>query len=84
MLYIFKYHISKQVEWYGHMLVPEEWKDIMSASLDGECKTVPDASGRKLVLLGKPTSKQSVKWLSDMIEFMYAFGSLHNVRWSRG
>ena len=73
--------ISKQVEWYGHKLTQDEWKDVLSASLFEEA-TVPAISGRKMVLLGKATSKFTVRQMADMIEFMYMFGTQENVRWS--
>jgi len=73
--------ISKQVEWYGQWLGSEEWKDVLSASLFEET-TVPAVNSRKMVLLGKSTSKFSIAKMTDMIEFMYAFGAEYGVRWS--
>lgn len=73
--------ISKQVEWHGHSLTQDEWKDVLSASLFEET-TVPAVSGRKMVLLGKATSKFTVSQMTDMIEFMYMFGTQESVRWS--
>lgn len=73
--------ISKQVEWYGMYLQPEEWKDVLSASLFNE-KMVPAIGDRKMVLLGKRTSFFTVARMAEMIEFMYVFGAEHNVRWS--
>lgn len=73
--------ISKQVEWYGQNLSRDEWKDVLSASLFEET-TVPAVNGRKMVLLGKATSKFTVSQMTDMIEFMYAFGTQEAVRWS--
>ncbi len=73
--------ISKQVEWYGQHLSSEEWKDVLSASLFDEIM-VPAINSRKMVLLGRSTSKFSVSKMTDMIEFMYAFGAEQQVRWS--
>ncbi len=73
--------ISKQVEWYGQHLSSEEWKDVLSASLFDEIM-VPAVNSRKMVLLGRSTSKFSVSKMTDMIEFMYAFGAEQQVRWS--
>ena len=36
--------VSKQVNWYGQKLTPEEWKDVFSASLKGQ-KAVPGIIG---------------------------------------
>lgn len=73
--------IAKQVEWYGQTLSQDEWKDVLSASLFEET-TVPAINSRKMVLLGKATSKFTVSQMTDMIEFMYAFGAQESVRWS--
>lgn len=66
--------LSKQVDWYGQRLSSEEWKDVLSASLF-QLTTVPSIDGRKMVLLGKATSKFTISQMSDMIEFMFAFGA---------
>lgn len=36
--------ISEQVDWYGHRLTDEDWKDIFTASLRGE-RVVPGIDG---------------------------------------
>lgn len=73
--------ISKQVEWHGMKLKPEEWKDMFSASLKQQ-KVVPGIDGGGFVVVGMSTKKMSKKVFSDLIEIIYAFGSERCVRWS--
>ena len=74
--------ISKQVEWYGEKLSPENWKDMVTAALKRQ-KVVPGIEGG-FVALGKSTSKMSIKEMIDVIDFAYAFGAdpEHPVKWT--
>jgi hypothetical protein len=74
--------ISKQVDWYGEKLTPENWKDMITAALKRQ-KVVPGIEGG-FVALGQRTSKMSIKEMIDVIEFAYAFGGdpEHPVKWS--
>ena len=77
--------ISKQVEWplngVTQKLSPEDWKDILSASLQQENRIAQGVRGG-FVMLGQRTSRMSVRQMSELVEFMYAFGAEHEVRWS--
>lgn len=77
--------ISGQVKWpvngSDQRLTPEEWKIILSAGLESEQRIAQGINGG-FVMLGKSTSKQSIKWMSSMIELIYAFGSERGVLWS--
>ena len=70
--------ISKQVEWYGMMLLDHEWKDIFTASLKKQ-KVAPGLDGG-FVVLGARTSEMKVKEMIDMITLMQAFGVEKNVK----
>lgn len=70
--------ISKQVEWYGKKLTPEDWKHIFTSSLR-KLEVVPNLDGSGFVALGLSTSKMSKRELSDLLELIYAFGSERNV-----
>jgi hypothetical protein len=71
--------ISRQVEWHGQMLSPEEWKDVFSASL-GYTRIVPGLDGQ-FVQLGARTSRMSKARMSELVELMFAFGAEYDVRW---
>lgn len=70
--------LSKQVEWYGHWLTADEWKDVLTAALRKE-KVVPGINGG-FVVLGQRTSKMGKKEFSELIELIYAFGAQQGVR----
>ena len=73
--------VSKQVEWYGQMLSPEDWKHIFTSSLLKQ-RAVPGLDGG-IVVLGQSTSRMSKRLFSNLIELIYAFGTEHEVVWSQ-
>ena len=72
--------ISKQVEWYGHRLTPDEWKDVFSASLK-RTKVVPGLDGG-FVVCGQSTSKMTIAEMCEMQGLMEAFGAQKGVRFT--
>lgn len=74
--------LAKQVNWYGLKLSSEDWKDVLSASLRKEIRTVPNIDGNGLVVLGMRTSQMTIGQMNEMIEYMYAFGASKEVKWS--
>ena len=72
--------ISRQVEWYGQHLTPEEWKDIFTAAMK-RLKVVPGLDGG-FVVVGAHTSTMTVKEMVDLQEMMAAFGAERGVVWS--
>lgn len=73
--------VSRQVEWHGHKLSNEEWKDFFTASLKQQ-KVVPNMDGTGFVVIGMSTSVMSKRMFIDLIDLIYAFGSDHGVVWS--
>lgn len=72
--------VSKQVDWYGRKLTPEEWKHVFSASLSKQ-DVVPGIDGG-FVVLGKSTSKMTKGEMSELQELMHAFGAQKGVRFT--
>lgn len=72
--------VSRQVEWYGQKLTPEEWKDVFTAALKKQ-RAVPGIDGG-FVILGAHTSRMTIRELSELVELVYAFGADHDVKWS--
>ncbi len=72
--------ISRQVEWYGKKLTPENWKDVFSASLKKQ-DVVPGLDSG-FVVLGQSTSKMTIKEMTDLQDLMGAFGADKGVEWS--
>lgn len=72
--------ISAQVDWYGHKLTSEEWKDVFSASLK-RTKVVPGLDGG-FVVCGQSTSKMTKAEMCELQELMEAFGAEKGVRFA--
>ena len=72
--------ISKQVDWYGRKLSPEEWKHVFSAALKKQ-DVVPGLDGG-FVVLGLSTSKMTKAEMGDLQTLMEAFGADKGVRFT--
>ena len=72
--------ISRQVDWYGHKLTPDEWKDVFSAAMK-RTKVVPGLDGG-FVVCGQSTSKMTRAEMSEMQALMEAFGAEKGVRFA--
>lgn len=70
--------ISKQVNWYGHKLSPDDWKHVLSATLRKQ-KAVPGIDGG-FVVVGLSTSQMTIAEMSEMIELAHAFGADQGVK----
>ena len=72
--------ISKQVDWYGRKLTPEDWKHVLSASLKKQ-DAVPGIDGG-FVVLGLSTSKMTKGEMADLQTLIEAFGAQQGVKFS--
>ena len=72
--------ISKQVDWYGRKLTPDDWKHVFSAALKKQ-DVVPGLDGG-FVVLGLSTSKMTKAEMCDLQTLMEAFGAEKGVRFS--
>lgn len=72
--------ISRQVEWYGEKLTPENWKDLFTACLKKQRSVVGIEGG--FVVLGARTSRMSKEEMSDLLELMHAFATERDVKLS--
>lgn len=73
--------ISKQVDWYGKKLSPEDWKHVFSSSLR-KLDVVPNLDGTGFIALGLSTSKMTRAEMCDMQTLMEAFGAEKGVRFT--
>jgi hypothetical protein len=73
--------IADQVVWHGLKLSPDDWKDMLTASLK-KARSVPNIEGNGFVILGLHTSAMTVSEMSDLISLMEAFGAEKGVRFS--
>lgn len=73
--------VSRQVEWYGKKLDPEDFKHIFTASLR-KLSVVPNIDGTGFVALGLSTSRMSKRELGDLMDLIAAFGAERGVQWT--
>ena len=72
--------VSRQVDWYGRKLSPQEWKDVFTAAMKKQ-DVVPGIEGG-FVVLGRSTSNMTKSEMNDLQEIISAFGAQHDVKWS--
>lgn len=70
--------ISEQVDWHGHRLTTEEWKDVFSAALK-RTKVVPGLDGG-FVVCGQATSRMTKAEMAELQTLMEAFGAEREVK----
>lgn len=77
--------LSRQVQWTVNgkqeTLSPDDWKNVITASLTEENRMALGINGG-FVMLGKSTSRMTIKEMTEVIEFAHAFGAERGVRWS--
>jgi hypothetical protein len=60
------------------LIEAEDWKDILTATFQGDFNRVARWEGR-FIILGVRTRKQTTKWFSDWLEFLNAAAVEHGV-----
>jgi hypothetical protein len=77
--------LSEQLQWPvdGELqwLSKEDWKVIISAGLKRHQRIAKGIEGG-FVMLGEHTSQMKMKDFADMITLMFAFGALHDIKWT--
>lgn len=72
--------LSRQVVWHGQKLTDAEWKDVCSAALKRQ-KVVPGIEGG-FVVIGSSTSRMTVAEMTEMLDFIEAFGAQQGVQFA--
>ena len=65
---------ATQLDWYGEKLTPEDWKDMLTASLR-KSRVVPGIDRGTMVALGLSTSSMTVREFSALMLLMEAFAA---------
>ena len=65
----------------GRMHIPEVWKCIFMAALGHEVKFEMGLDNQPFPI-GFRTSRLTKPEMSDLIEFIYAYASKHDIKWS--
>lgn len=60
---------------------PDDWKAILMNACGWECQFIEGLDGRPFPQ-GLKSSQLSKSQMSSLIEFMFAFGAEHGIRWS--
>lgn len=71
--------VSRQLEWHGQKLRPDDWKILFLDALKRETRAVPNLDGSGVVDLSRSSSDLSKHEMSDMIDLIAAFGAEHGV-----
>ena len=71
--------LARQVEWHGQHLTADDWKAMCTAALKRQ-RVVPGLDGG-FVVLGKRTSRMTRPEMTELIDFVHAFGAQHGVCW---
>ena len=77
--------LANQVQWPVDgslkLLIPDDWKHIMTAGLKKDQRVAAGIDGG-FVILGQHTHKMTKAEMTDLIELILAFGNERNVKWS--
>ena len=71
--------ISRQVEYHGLKLPPEDWKVLFMDALNREARMVPNMDGDGFVNLGRSSSQLSHAEMSDLLSAVMAWGAQNGV-----
>lgn len=71
--------IAQQHDYHGVRLSPDDWKLLFLDQLDREVRAVPNLDGTGFVNIGTSSSKLSKQEMSDMLELIHAYASLHSI-----
>lgn len=74
--------ISRQKEYHGLKLSPEDWRTLFMDALDRESRMVPNLDGNGFVSLGRSSSALSKQDFSDLLSIVYAWGAQNDVKFS--
>ena len=72
--------VASQKTHMGNKYDTETWKKLFMTELGHEIKFIPTLSGGNVMPLGHRSSELSKVEMSNLIEFIYAWGSHHGVR----
>jgi|TARA_R110002153_G_scaffold50226_1_gene141266 hypothetical protein len=72
--------VKTQVEWMN-LITEDEWRQFFTGIIQGQ-KPVPIPEGG-IIMVGGSSRELKKKQMSDCIEYIYAFGSERQVKWSQ-
>lgn len=85
MLHAMLTYISKNLEWAGKKRDVDTWKRLMVAAWcrakNEQVEILPALDGHGVDIVFRKTSKLTRAECADLIEYIYAWGSAHDVVW---
>ncbi len=70
--------ISRQVDWHGERLTPQDWKDVFTAAIRVS-RVVPGIDPGTFVVLGLRTSDMSKEEMGELLDLIDAFAAERGV-----
>lgn len=74
--------IARQKTLNGRRWSTDQWKVIFLHAVGKETQFLPSLDGPGFIPYGQRSSDLSVREMSDLIEFMFAWGAENDVRWT--
>lgn len=71
--------IAVQKDHGGRKYTPDQWKVIFLASIGREVQFIPSLDGKTFIPWGQSSSDLSRQEMTDLIEFMFAWGAENGV-----
>jgi hypothetical protein len=74
--------VATQKEHCGRRYVADDWKILFMHALGREARFIPALDGHGFIPIGQSSSDLSKEEMSDLIEFMTAWGAEKGVEWT--
>lgn len=74
--------VARQKDHHGVKYTPDQWKVIFMAACGREFVFIPALDGQGFIPWGQSSSDLSKQEMTDLIEFMFAWGAENGVVWS--
>lgn len=74
--------VARQHEHAGRRYDPDSWKVLFLTALGNELRFAPSLDGKGFVPLGTSSSRLTKAEMTDLIEFMFAWGAENGIVWS--
>jgi len=74
--------ISRQKEHCGRKYTPDQWKILVMHACGREVQFIPALDGKTFLPWGQSSSDLSKDEMSELIEFLFAWGAENGVVWS--
>ena len=71
--------VASQATHIGRRFTPDQWKVIFMAACGREVQFLPSLDGSTFIPWGQSSSDLSKSEMTDLIEFMFAWGAQHNI-----